>query len=1027
MMTKTKVSLILLLFLILITALRLVWIEWQKTPPQPHAVQGQLDLRDWDFGSNRSVSLKGQWEFYPHELIMQEDTGPSPAANRAAAGFIDVPQSWGNALSPSDGSPIGYGSYRLHIKVKPDEEQRYSIRITNIPTASALFVDGKLLGRSGDPAAAKDHYTANITPYTVTFTTNKNEIDVVLHVANFHNHGKGGIYQEIRFGSDTAVDKEALFSRTLQLLVSIVLLMHVIYAIILYLIGIRQRVLLFLSLLVSFAIITILTSDDLLLFDWLSVNYEWFTKIRMLAYTGSALLLLEFVKRLLPEYYTIRFFRWLTWIGVVYCCLVVVLPIEQVNYIKQLNTFLVWMPFLIAPVLMLLTTLRRDKDAIYLLLGATSISVNMVWGFLKNSIWVELTYYPFDMIITFIAFATFCFKRYFRTAVQTTKLAEQLKASDRLKDDFLANTSHELRNPLHGIINIAQTVLDNERQNIDDSNVKSMELLVTIGRRMSFVLNDLLDLTLLKESGIRLQAANIQIQPVAAGVIDMLRFMTEGKPVRFINNIKASFPNVHADENRLIQILFNLLHNALKFTTEGHITIDACIVDGKACIVIRDTGRGMDEETQQSIFKPYHQGADTTGELGGGIGLGLSICKQLVELHGGTLKVQSVPGQGSEFSFTLPLSVSNEGSQLPAAPLALVNMQTASALASDEGAPVMNRKQQPAADRPKILVVDDDPLNLTILVQILSLQQYEIVTTTNSIEALSMLDKNEWDLLISDVMMPGMSGYELSSAIRKRFSSSELPILLLTARSRAEDVEAGFLSGANDYVSKPVDAIELRSRVRALTALKRSVRERLRMEAAWLQAQIQPHFLFNTLNSIAALSEIDSDRMVALIERFGHYLRASFDFRNTDRFVPIQHELELVRAYLFIEQERFEERLQVNWDVPEHIKLQIPPLSIQPLVENAVRHGIMKRIRGGTLLIKITDHDSFAQITIADDGVGMDNADIMQFPSAGSSYERVSGVGLHNTDRRLKQIYGKGLQIESVPNKGTTITFIVNK
>ncbi|CAH1206710.1 Sensor histidine kinase RcsC [Paenibacillus plantiphilus] len=1026
-MTKTKVSLILLLFLILITALRLVWIEWQKTPPQPHAVQGQLDVRDWNFDSNRSVSLKGQWEFYPHELIMKEDAGSSPAASRAAAGFIDVPQSWGKALSPSDGSPIGYGSYRLFIKVNPDERRHYSIRVANIPSASALFVDGKLLGRSGEPAAAIDQHTASNMPYTVTFTTNKNEIDVVIQVANFYNHEKGGIFQEIRFGSDTTVAKEVQFSRTLQLLVSIVLLMHVIYAIILYLIGIRQRVLLFLSLLVSFAIITILTSDDLLLFDWLQVNYEWFIKIRMLAYLGSALLLLEFVKRLLPEYYSIRLFRWLTWTSIVYCCFLIVLPFEQVINIKQIHSFLVWIPFLIVPVLMLLTTLRRDKDAIYLLLGATSISVNMVWGFLKSSIWVELTYYPIDMIITFIAFATFCFKRYFRTAVQTTKLAEQLKASDQLKDDFLANTSHELRNPLHGIINIAQTVLDSERQNIDNANVKSMELLVTIGRRMSFVLNDLLDLTLLKESGIRLQPASIQIQPVAAGVLDMLRFMTEGKPVRFINSIKASFPNVHADENRLIQILFNLLHNALKYTNEGHITIDARIVDGKACILIRDTGIGMDEETQQSIFKPYHQGAYTIGELGGGIGLGLSICKQLVELHGGKLEVQSIPGQGSEFSFTLPLSVSNEGSQLSAAPSSLINKQTAAALASDEIAPVVIQEQQPAADRPKILVVDDDPLNLTILVQILSLEQYEIVTTTTSADALSMLDNSEWDLLISDVMMPRMSGYELTSAVRKRFSSSELPVLLLTARSRAEDVEAGFLSGANDYVSKPVDAIELRSRVRALTALKRSVRERFRMEAAWLQAQIQPHFLFNTLNSIAALSEIDSARMVALIERFGHYLQASFDFRNTERFVQIQHELELVRAYLFIEKERFEERLQVNWEVPEHMKFLIPPLSIQPLVENAVRHGIMKRIRGGTLHIKITDHDSYAEIIIADDGVGMDDVNVLQYPSAGSSYERISGVGLHNTDRRLKQIYGKGLQIESEPNKGTTITFIVYK
>src|SRR5690625_4138570 len=106
----------------------------------------------------------------------------------------------------------------------------------------------------------------------------------------------------------------------------------------------------------------------------------------------------------------------------------------------------------------------------------------------------------------------------------------------------------------------------------------------------------------------------------------------------------------------------------------------------------------------------------------------------------------------------------------------------------------------------------------------------------------------EWDLVISDVMMPRMSGYELTRIIRKRFTISELPILLLTARNRPEDIENGFLAGANDYVTKPVDAVELKSRVNALTEVRKSSRERLRMESAWLQAQIQPHFLFNTLN-----------------------------------------------------------------------------------------------------------------------------------------------------------------------------------
>lgn len=123
----------------------------------------------------------------------------------------------------------------------------------------------------------------------------------------------------------------------------------------------------------------------------------------------------------------------------------------------------------------------------------------------------------------------------------------------------------------------------------------------------------------------------------------------------------------------------------------------------------------------------------------------------------------------------------------------------------------------------------------------------------------------------------------------------------MTARSRPEDVATGFLSGANDYITKPMDALELKFRVRTLTDLNRSFRKRLLLEAAWLQAQIKPHFLFNALNSIAALSEFDLPRMRGLMEAFTQYLRASFDFRNLDQLIQIEQELEHVRTYLLIE------------------------------------------------------------------------------------------------------------------------------
>ena len=252
---------------------------------------------------------------------------------------------------------------------------------------------------------------------------------------------------------------------------------------------------------------------------------------------------------------------------------------------------------------------------------------------------------------------------------------------------------------------------------------------------------------------------------------------------------------------------------------------------------------------------------------------------------------------------------------------------------------------------------------------------------------------------------------------------SELPILLLTARASREDIENGFLSGANDYVTKPIDAVELRSRVNALTEVKQSSRERLRLESAWLRAQIQPHFLFNTLNAINALSEIDIKRMQKLLDAFSNVLRAKFNFHTIDDFVPIDSELSLIRSYLYIEKERFGDRLKVTWNIEEDIQLKIPALSIQPLIENAINHGIMKRRDGGEIAIRITTYETYVKISVEDNGVGIED-DILQH-ILDKKPANESGVGLLNINLRLQRLYGKGLHINSTPGIGTKVTFTV--
>jgi sensor histidine kinase YesM len=224
---------------------------------------------------------------------------------------------------------------------------------------------------------------------------------------------------------------------------------------------------------------------------------------------------------------------------------------------------------------------------------------------------------------------------------------------------------------------------------------------------------------------------------------------------------------------------------------------------------------------------------------------------------------------------------------------------------------------EPDASAPNILLVDGDAINLNVLAQTLSSEGYAITRATSAEQALHELFRERYDLVIADVMMPNMSGYELTRILREQFDLTELPVLLLTARIRMEDIVTGFQAGANDYLKKPADAWELKARVRSLIQLKTYFEERLRMESAWLQSQIQPHFLYNTLNSIAALGVIDLEKMQTMLHEFSNYLRLSFDFKNTSPLVDLEHELSLVRSYLYIEQMRFEDRIKVEMDVEE--------------------------------------------------------------------------------------------------------------
>ena len=283
-----------------ITAIRLPIIYLQKPIEQPKPEAGVLDLRGWTLPHDRAISLDGEWAFYPWQLLTPDGEGTFPDAASAPA-FIHTPGAWDDAFPEGPvRDHFRYGTYRLRILLNDEEGGAFKLRATEIRNASAVYVDGRLVAGAGQPSEDPDKHRARLAPVEALIHVHDGVIDIVIPVSS--NAGEGGITMSTRFGTDEAVDRYALLSVGQQVLLCVVLLVHALYALMLYWLGPANRGLVFFSLLIVCAIGCVLTADDRLLFVWFPMPYETTVKIALLSYIGVSAFIPSFLKHMFPEY-----------------------------------------------------------------------------------------------------------------------------------------------------------------------------------------------------------------------------------------------------------------------------------------------------------------------------------------------------------------------------------------------------------------------------------------------------------------------------------------------------------------------------------------------------------------------------------------------------------------------------------------------------------------------------------------------------------------------------------------------------
>lgn len=977
--------------------------------------QGVLDLTDWDVQSNRVIPLDGQWEFYWNRLL---EPGKAPDS---APAFLQVPGFWRKHPDVAKDHAKGAATYRLIIKVKPSSTV-YGMRVSNIRMASTVYVNGEKVGASGVPALTSNEYKYENKPFSSYFSIQGDMAEIIIHAADYEN-SQGGIPYRLYFGSAQGIQKYNSNIMILNMTLIVSLLMLGCYQLSVFIIRKEEKSLLYFGLSCIVIAWAFASNGDRILIEYFDLPREMYYKIQAISLYSSLITMVMFIetmcKGLIP-----RWFMKSTIFGMGgYIVFVLLTPFQwysNFNIVASTFQIMIFMA-IIGKMLHSYWNGRygefNKKSMALFILAICCFS----FGLIDFALYLSSVVFDYKLgycaFLSFCLLASFILSYRFSEAYRTIEgMASKLKQADKQKDDFLLQTSHEFQTPLHGIINLSQSMLDSEAEELSAKHIQNLSMIRDTSRRLSSLVHDILDLEKIKRNELSVHPAPVDVRMAASLVFDLFQHLMAGKKIRLVNAVPDNFPLVYADENRLKQIIHNLVGNAVKFTQSGTITISAQIMEGQAIIKVEDTGVGIPQADWEAVFQPFEQ-AHSPYEYGG-TGLGLFICRRLMHLMNGTIYVDwSEADRGTGIAFTLPLMKDDGLSRVP------------------EAGPVVAKKP---VDEPRtmedypshvkgaftLLAVDDEPSNLQVISRLFDHEQYNLLWATNGLEALELLkNRTDIDLVLLDVMMPRMSGYDVCREIRKQYSLFELPIILLTALHTSDDMAAGFKAGANDFIIKPFDALEVRARTETLLQLKRSVEATLRAELDFLQSQIKPHFLFNSLNSIMALCRTDPFRAEKLITHLSNYLRRSFDPRP-DSFVLLQDELQLVEAYVEIEKARFEERLTVVYDIhQEALGRRILPLTIQPLVENAIRHGIMKKEDGGTVRLTIHLDGDAIFVEVWDNGIGIPREQLDNLWSNEILSSSRRGVGLFNIQRRLAHFCREELRIESEAGEWTKVSF----
>jgi signal transduction histidine kinase/CheY-like chemotaxis protein len=750
----------------------------------PVARNGLIDLRNEDlFG--KSLTLNGDWGFYWKHLL-PPDSIPTPAPE-----YVPYPVLWKDLSVHGHPVPtVGFATYTLTVLL-PSRRPRIGLEIPDVYCAFKLYVNGVLQAQDGVPATTREKATPFWATRNVALPPGEPDtLQFVIQIANFW-HARGGPYKEILIG-----DKDVLFLKknrdvAYDFLMAGCMFMGGLFFLGLFVFSSHDKTILYFALFcIVFSYRMVGTQHYAL--HLLFSNLDWFLTIRI-EYVSLSLAMAFFcayTRKLFPDDIIPLITKALIWCCLAYSLSVLVLP--TLVFTRLLIGFLSMMFFCIAysMYVFLRAARHRRSGSVFALL---STGVMLFIGTIMN-----LHYFGFIAdwrAVLLISYITFFWlqslalsHRFAHTFRQATWQAQQ---GLRTKSEFLSTMSHEIRTPLNAVIGMTHLMLRNDPRT---DQKEDLGVLLFSANNLLSIVNNILDYNKIEEGKIGFENIPMDLRAIARNIVAGLKNSAGERGIILRAEVDPALDRkVMGDPTRTSQVINNLVHNAVKFTKVGTVrlllTVDSLTPDNATVTIgVEDTGIGIAADKQGVIFDRFTQADSSTSRSYGGTGLGLAITKKILELQGVTLNLVSEPGKGSTFYFTQTFALTNEP-------------------AGD------GPDQLPAADSEQllrgihILLVEDNPLNVLVAQTMLENNGARVDVAVNGAEALDKLDARIHQLILMDLHMPVMDGYEATVLLRKR--GETLPIIALTASTPKEVESDAFAAGLNDVVVKPFSPDEL--------------------------------------------------------------------------------------------------------------------------------------------------------------------------------------------------------------------------